>query len=137
MFKISGKIRRISETQVISEKFQKREFVILTNDQYPQSVQLEFTQERVNILDNYNVGSEVEVAFNINGREWKNPQSGEVKYFNTLQAFGINAANKTQEQKTNLSTKSEHWSGLKGEMAQDHVDQGLNNMLAADDDLPF
>jgi ribosomal protein L4 len=137
MFKISGKIGRISETQVISEKFQKREFVILTNDQYPQSVQLELTQERVNLLENYNVGSEVEAMFNINGREWKNPQTGEIKYFNTLQAFAIHSVNKTQEQKTNLQTKDEHWSGLKGDIAQDHVDQGLNNMLAADDDLPF
>lgn len=134
MFKITGKIGRISDTQVISEKFQKREFIIITNDQYPQSVQLEFTQERVNILDNYNVGLEVEVAFNINGREWTNPQSGEVRYFNTLQAFSIQSMNKTQEEKTNLSTK--HWSGLNGEIAQDHVDQGLNNELG-DDDLPF
>lgn len=135
MFKISGKIGRISETQIVSEKFKKREFVIITKDQYPQSVQLEFTQERVSILDNYGVGMEVDIAFNINGREWKNPATGEVKYFNTLQAFSIQNENKTQEQKTNLSTK--HWSGLNGEMAQDHVDQGLSNMIEGDDDLPF
>lgn len=135
MFKISGKIGRISETQIVSEKFKKREFVLITNDQYPQSIQLELTQERVTILENYKVGDEITAMFNINGREWKNPTTGEVKYFNTLQAFAIQKAGAENVQKS--STTNKHWSGLNGEMAQDHVDQGLSNMIEMDDDLPF
>ena len=33
-------------------------------------------------------GQEVEVSFNLRGREWKSPQ-GDVKYFNTLNAFKL------------------------------------------------
>ena len=40
------------------------------------------------MLDVYNVGDQVEVFFNLRGREWTNPQN-EVKVFNTLDAWKI------------------------------------------------
>jgi hypothetical protein len=35
------------------------------------------------------IGDEVEVSFNLNGREWVNPK-GESKFFNTLDVWKIN-----------------------------------------------
>jgi len=88
MFKLSGTVKVINPTQVISEKFSKREFVIETQDQYPQLVMFQATQDKCSLLDNVQVSSQVEVSFNLRGREWTSP-AGEVKYFNTLEAWRI------------------------------------------------
>ena len=88
MFKLTGTVKVVSPTQVISEKFSKREFVIETQDQYPQLVMFQATQDKCSLLDNVQVSSQVEVSFNLRGREWTSP-AGEVKYFNTLEAWRI------------------------------------------------
>ena len=88
-YKLTGTIKLINDTVQISEKFSKREFVVTDNDaMYPQHISLQLTQDKVSILDNYNLGESVEVSFNLNGREWTSPK-GEVKYFNTLNAWRI------------------------------------------------
>jgi hypothetical protein len=91
-FKMKGAIKVIKPTQQVSEKFSKREFVVtdMSEAQYPQDIMLEFTQDKVSLLDNFGIGQEVEVSFNLRGREWTSPQ-GDVKYFNTLNAFKLEA----------------------------------------------
>jgi len=88
MFKLTGTVKVVNPTQVISEKFSKREFVIETQDQYPQLVMFQATQDKCSLLDNVQLSSQVEVSFNLRGREWTSP-AGEVKYFNTLEAWRI------------------------------------------------
>jgi hypothetical protein len=39
-------------------------------------------------LDQVQVSDQIEVSFNLRGREWTSPQ-GEIKYFNTLEAWRI------------------------------------------------
>jgi hypothetical protein len=39
-------------------------------------------------LDAFKVGNQLEVSFNLRGREWTSP-AGEVKYFNTLEAWRL------------------------------------------------
>jgi len=88
---ISGKIKLIDETKTYGAKgFRKREVVIVTNEQYPQSILVEFIQDKCDLLNSYNVGQEVKISINIRGREWTNPQ-GEVKYFNSIQGWRIEA----------------------------------------------
>jgi hypothetical protein len=91
-FKMKGVIKVIRPTHQVSEKFSKREFVVtdMSEAQYPQDIMLEFTQDKVSLLDSFGKGQEVEVSFNLKGREWVSPK-GETKYFNTLQAFKIEA----------------------------------------------
>jgi hypothetical protein len=88
MFKINGTLKVANATQVVSEKFSKREFVIETTDQYPQLVMFQLTQDKCNLLDGFGVGNKLEVSFNLRGREWTSPV-GEVKYFNTLEAWRL------------------------------------------------
>ena len=87
-YTIQGKITEIKDEQIITPSFKKREFVITTNEQYPQDVLLEFTQDKCDELNKANIGQEVKVDFNLRGRKWVNPD-GESKYFNTLQAWRI------------------------------------------------
>ncbi|ATA89890.1 DUF3127 domain-containing protein [Capnocytophaga stomatis] len=86
---LQGRIKLISNTQTFGTNgFQKREVVITTEEQYPQHVIFEFTQEKCALLDAFRVGQLVKISFNVRGREWINPQ-GEAKYFNSLQGWRI------------------------------------------------
>ncbi|MBD79432.1 MAG: hypothetical protein CL840_10975 [Crocinitomicaceae bacterium] len=86
---VSGSIKVLGDTQEFgSNGFRKRECVITTNEQYPQTILVEFTQNNTTSLDSYKVGDNVTIQINIRGREWTNPQ-GEVKYFVSLNGWRI------------------------------------------------
>ena len=86
---IQGRIRQIFPSQMIGQNgFEKRDLVIVTEDQYPQTIIIQFTQHRCDLLNNLQVGQNVKVYINIKGREWTNPQ-GETKYFNTIEGWKI------------------------------------------------
>ena len=92
MFKLTGTVKLISETKQISEKFSKREFVISeTSSMYPQDILFQATQDKCSLLDSVKVQDQIEVSFNLKGREWTSP-TGEVKHFNTLEAWRIEKA---------------------------------------------
>lgn len=86
---VIGTLKAKFETQKVSDRFQKREFILTTeaNTPYPQHVSFQVTQDKCSILDQYNNGEELKVQFNLRGREWNGPQG--VKYFNTLEAWRI------------------------------------------------
>lgn len=87
---LTGRIKKIMEVQNVSDKFKKREFVVIIdeNTQYPQQVLFQTTQEKCSLLDNLKPNDEVKVHFNIRGREWT-ANDGQVKYFVTLEAWRI------------------------------------------------
>lgn len=85
---VTGRIKVINAEQQVSATFKKRELVITTDEQYPQSLMIEFTQDKTDLLNNYTPGDEVKVSINLRGREWVNPQ-GETKYFNSIQGWRI------------------------------------------------
>lgn len=94
---VTGTIKSIGQTQKISEKFQKRELVVITNEQYPQTILIEFQGDKTEILGKYSVNQNVTVDINLRGREWVNPQ-GESKFFNTLVGWRISEAENTDNQ---------------------------------------
>ena len=85
---VTGKIKVISAEQQISPTFRKKELVVTTDEQYPQSILIEFTQDKADLLNNFSVGQDVKVSINLGGREWVNPQ-GETKYFNSIKGWRI------------------------------------------------
>lgn len=89
MFKITGTIKVIMDTMQVSDSFKKREFVITDGSgMYPQDILFQLTQNNCALIDGYNVNDQIDVTFNLRGREWVNPQ-GEKKYFNSLDAWRI------------------------------------------------
>ncbi len=124
---VKGKIKLITETKTYgSNGFRKREMVVTTDEQYPQFINIEFIQDKTELLDKFKVGDEVEVSINLRGREWVNPQ-GETKYFNSIQGWRI----------TKIQTEAP------GNNVPPPVNDGFeptNNFSADDngeDDLPF
>lgn len=85
---VAGKVRSVGSTQQVSASFKKRELVVSTEEQYPQHILIEFAQDKCDLLNNLQVGQQVNVSINLKGREWTNPQ-GEVKYFNSIQGWKI------------------------------------------------
>ena len=83
MYDIKGTIKVINETQTFNSGFTKREFVITTEDKYPQDVKLELIKERTALLDDVNEGDTVEVGFYVRGNEYQG------KYYVNLQAFKL------------------------------------------------
>src|SRR5688572_4096134 len=86
---VVGTLKVKFDTQKVSDRFQKREFVLTTeaNTPYPQHVSFQVTQDKCSMLDQFREGDELRVQFNLRGREWNGPQG--VKYFNTLEAWRI------------------------------------------------
>lgn len=85
---VTGKIKVINAEQQVSASFKKRELVVTTDEQYPQHIMIEFTQDKCDLLNNYKSGDAVKVSINLRGREWVNPQ-GETKYFNSIQGWRV------------------------------------------------
>ena len=82
-------IKSIGETVQVSEKFKKREFIVTdSSSQYPQTNSFTLVQDKCDIINPFDPGDEVIIKFNLQGREWTNPQ-GETKVFNTLNSWAI------------------------------------------------
>jgi len=86
-----GKVKSVSDEQVISDKFKKRTLVIETEDKFPQIVEFQTANDKCDLLNALEIGQEVTVHFNLRGREWTN-NDGVEKVFNTLDCWKIESA---------------------------------------------
>ena len=85
---VLGRIKMVGPAQDVSPTFRKRELVVTTEEQYPQHILIEFTQDKCDLLNAFQPGEQVRVGINLRGREWVNPQ-GETRYFNSIQGWRI------------------------------------------------
>jgi hypothetical protein len=85
---ITGTVIDILSTQTFNKGFKKREFVIETSEKYSQKVVLQLVQDKCDMIDSYGIGDTVTASFNVKGRDWVD-NSGNVKYFNTLEVWKI------------------------------------------------
>ena len=85
---LQGTVKKVFETQTFATGFQKRELILLTQEQYPQPISIEFLSDKISLLDNVSEGEDVKIGINIRGREWTSPQ-GETKYFNSITGWRI------------------------------------------------
>jgi hypothetical protein len=81
---IDGLIYIIGETQEIgSNGFTKRLLVVETQEQYKQTIPIDFVKDKTSILDSYKVGDNVKVSINLRGNEYNG------KYYVNLQGWRI------------------------------------------------
>jgi translation initiation factor IF-3 len=134
MLQITGVIKVKFNEQKVSDSFKKREFVITENSsQYPQHINFQLTQDKCSLIDNFNAGDTVKVSFNLRGREWTNPQ-GEVKYFNSLDAWRIENADSNQ----NTAQSAPQSNGYQAPVQNTPpVISSSVNLNSQEDDLPF
>ena len=87
--KLVGNLKIKKDTQVVSEAFSKREFVLTVVDgAFSNDILIQLVKDKVTLINDINIGDLLEVEVNLKGKEWTSP-SGEVKYFNTIEALKI------------------------------------------------
>lgn len=90
---VQGTVVYVGETQTVgASNFRKREFVIKTEESYPQEILMEFVQDKVSLLDNIQINQQVKAHLNLRGRSYVN-KDGETKWMNQLQAWKIDSTN--------------------------------------------
>ncbi|MEZ5008609.1 MAG: DUF3127 domain-containing protein [Chitinophagales bacterium] len=93
-FEIEGKLIEKYNTEQVSDRFKKREFVIEKTSEsygkeYIDTIKFQLTQDKCSELDSVNINDIIKVTFNIKGRRWE--KNGTVNYFNNLEAWKINS----------------------------------------------
>ena len=86
---IQGKITEIFDPQEISDTFKKREFVIETEEQYPNILKFETSNNGMRQIDSKKIGDVVVVHLNIRGRTWQKSPTSDIVYFTSLHAWRI------------------------------------------------
>lgn len=92
-FEINGRLAEKYETQKVSDRFQKREFVLeikstgATGYEFVDFIKFQSTQDKCSLLDQFNIDDTVKVSFNLRGRKWE--KDGQVSYFTNLEAWRI------------------------------------------------
>ena len=100
-FEIKGRLAEIFETQQISEKFQKREFILETKEtsgsgsEFVEHIKFQALQDKCSMLDSLQTDDIVKVSFNLKGRKWE--KEGRVSYFTNLDAWRIEKEQSTNE----------------------------------------
>lgn len=85
-----GKIIVIGQTETKGAKdFKIRQIVIQTDEQYPQSIPVQFVQDKCVILNNYAIGDLVKIGINIKGSEWQG------KYYSNISGWKIEKTDST------------------------------------------
>jgi single-stranded DNA-binding protein len=96
---VTGKLIVKYDTQHVSDKFKKREFVLELADEingntYTNYAKMQLVQAKCDIIDRFNVGEQVKVSFNIKGSKYE--RDGKESYFTNLDAWRIEAAGAAQ-----------------------------------------
>ena len=87
--KVTGTLKVKKDTQIVSEQFSKREFVLTVIDgSFSNDILIQLTKDKCNLLNAFSIGDLLEVEINLSGKCWLNPQ-GEEKYFNSLNGWKI------------------------------------------------
>ncbi len=91
-FEISGKLIEKYPINRVSEKFQKREFVIekremVNGNEFVDYIKFQLTQDRCGLIEPFQLNDEVRVSFDLRGNRWE--KGGNVSYFTNLSAFRI------------------------------------------------
>jgi hypothetical protein len=94
-FEIKGKIIEIQNLVQVNDRFKKQEFVIERSENnggydFTDYIKFQLTQDRTDLISNYQVGSDVKVSFNIRGNKWV--KDNKVNYFTNLDAWKIEGA---------------------------------------------
>mgnify|MGYP003134326732 FL=1 len=81
---INGTLEAIFDTKEFKSGFKKREFVVNTGGDYPQSIKMEVVKDNIDKLGTMKVGTEVNCKIDIRGRLY------EGNYYNNILAWAVN-----------------------------------------------
>ena len=69
---IIGKVYFKSEVETIGANQMKKQILVVeTDNQYPQKLPIEFIKDKVDLLNNLQIGQQVKVSVNVRGNEYQ------------------------------------------------------------------
>lgn len=88
MSEVKGKVHTVFPVET-KGNFSFRVLWLTTEyeSQYPQLIELQFPQQKTDLLNNIKEGDIIEVGYNLRGRQWND------KVFNTLSGWKVNKVN--------------------------------------------
>ncbi len=123
MYEASGKIKMIGDVQAFASGFTKREFVVTTaHDKFPQDIKFDVVKDKCAMLDSFKPGDEVQVNFDIRGREYNG------RYFVDLSCWKLQSASGGSPQPARSQPAA---------VANEPAMSDLRNDDDFDDDPPF
>ena len=134
---LTGVIDSIGETQQVTEKFQKREFVLKQTwdsrwGEQENFVDFQLVQQRCGLIDPFKVGQKVTVKFDIDGN--KTEKYGVISNHNVYQIDAAEAQERTPEAQEKPKTAAQApETSQKGSSKNEPEKSNLDNV----DDLPW
>jgi hypothetical protein len=130
-FELKGKIKVLFEQQDFPSGFYKRDFVITTNEQYPQDIKLSALKERVEQLNTMAEGDDILVKFDLRGREYNG------NYYVDLNAWRIERGSAASGSSAGAAPQGFQQSTPPMDSAPLPDVEPMVVAPASDDDLPF
>ena len=139
-FKLKGLLYNVSELQVITDKFSKKDFTIEIEEmrgQYSNMhyITFELSNDNVSKLDGLEPKlNEVEVEFMMTGRKYNDKKTGVEKYFNSNKAINVTnlSQNVQSEPQTAIPVEEEIYNPISVASNENHFGGGEDP-----DNLPF
>ncbi len=118
-FELEGTLKHVYDVQTFASGFSKREFVVEVADgKFPQMIKFECVKDKTSMLDGFNVGDAVKVAFDIRGSEYKE------RFYVNLNAWKL--------------SKADAGGGDEGDQRYNSsLDAQFDNEPDVSDDIPF
>jgi hypothetical protein len=86
-YEMTGTVKVVMDEVTFPSGFNKREFVVTTeDDRYPQDIKFETVKEKTAMLNDLTAGQKVKVTFDLRGNEHNG------RYYTNLSAWRIEAA---------------------------------------------
>ena len=121
-FEVKGKIKVLYDRQDFPSGFYKRDFVITTNEQYPQDIKFGALKERVD---------QITVKFDVRGREYNG------NYYVDLNAWRIERGVQGQPTPSNNEGAQSSSDAVSSAPLPEVEPVELSPTDSTDDDLPF
>jgi hypothetical protein len=124
---LTGTLVKFYETKSFPSGFSIQEFVVRTDERYPQEILVQAAKEKIDVLKNFKENDVVKVKFNLRGREYNG------RHFVSLDMWTMDIAAAGNTSASNPSTMGNSAAPAPAPMMNDNP----SNNDADGDDLPF
>ena len=121
---LTGTLVKFYETKTFPSGFSIQEFVVRTDERYPQEILIQAAKEKIDTLKNFKENDVVKVKFNLRGREYNG------RHFVSLDMWAMDIAAAGNTSASNPSTMNSAAPAAAPVMNSNPAD-------ADGDDLPF
>jgi hypothetical protein len=134
VLKIKGTVYKVSQEEVKSEKFKKRDVILeVIEGTYKQYLTVQFSNAKCDLLNNVRQGDMISISINLKGRLWTGPDGIE-KSFNTFEGWQIES-DSLASTSTNIPIQKKM-----GNIESAFQEESIRMMVEEDDEfggLPF